>query len=143
LEASVEELNVALSNLIHSVPPGYRESIQFSGTIPLCLIKPETRSICAPCSAGFQYGAIDQHGNLKICPNANYVIGNVLETKLQELWHSEMLESYRSLSWLDDKCVSCELLSRCMGGCKVTDPSKPYAMDMAYRGPSQSSALSC
>lgn len=134
-EPSAKELNQVLEDLA-----GLQESkrIRLSGAVPLCLIRPELRVLCSPCTAGFEFGAIDQFGNLKLCSSSNKVLGNILENELVNVWQSTELEEYRSLDWLDKKCTTCDSVQQCMGGCRATDPSKLYTMDVMYRDPTRS-----
>jgi radical SAM protein with 4Fe4S-binding SPASM domain len=69
------------------------------------------------CGAGISMFSVKPDGNVTACPMLNTYIGNVRETSLKKLWHSE---AFRKLQLRDVKgqCGICKNKDIC-GGCRV------------------------
>ncbi|MDD2421885.1 MAG: radical SAM protein [Heliobacteriaceae bacterium] len=98
-------------------------------SLPFCLVAKKYHRYILTCRTGISHTAIDPDGNMKLCPVANeHRVGNILDQGLHYLWrNSPLLQEYRSLTWLPDKCRDCGYLGNCLGGCWVA--SKAYCFD--------------
>lgn len=68
------------------------------------------------CEAGRNCLCIDPYGKVKPCNAFDYVIGDVNETSLCDIWnHSEKLKSWQNTTKTDLKgCVDCQYASTCI-----------------------------
>lgn len=89
---------------------------------PFCKVPKELHQYLGRCEWGFTTAACDMDGNLSRCAmSSKYTLGNVLETEPQYIWnHSEILDRFRSKSYLPDECHECDMLSLCGGGCAMS-----------------------
>lgn len=131
LELSITDFNDTLST-IHKMKQKYNREIKITDGFPLCLIEnKEYHSIIKTCSAGISFGAIDEYGNIKFCSSSPYIVDNILETPLEEIWqNSKILENYRSLDWVDKGCKECYNFERCMTGCRATRQGEFFSPDI-------------
>ena len=96
----------------------------FEDGFPLCLTSETNWDYIVPCECGTFFATIDPQGNVRRCACHPNMLGNVLTTDLSTIWSSK-LQTFRSLSWLNDACKSCALLPQCRGGCPVSSPNNP------------------
>lgn len=75
------------------------------------------------CAAGKETLFITANGDVIPCPFlGDYRIGNIIHTKLEEIWQAEKFDLFRSfgLGKLKGKCRTCENLGgACYGGCRA------------------------
>lgn len=69
------------------------------------------------CSAGNTSVAVVANGDLMPCRRLNTVVGNVLETPLDTLYHSEAMKAYRDFEY-PTECSDCGVRTLCKGGAK-------------------------
>jgi radical SAM protein with 4Fe4S-binding SPASM domain len=83
------------------------------------LVKPSLKM--RGCSCGNQLCAITPDGWIKPCGYFSEKIGNVREHSIRDVWGSNaFLCKLRGLSKLDERCMSCEYLALCGGGCRAS-----------------------
>lgn len=100
---------------------------------PLCLVHSEVWRLLSPCRAGIDIGCIDWAGNVKHCDFSFWVLGNIKESALDDIWNSSIMQKYRCLSWIPQKCKNCKELSKCGIGCRVSSSwlqQKPFGADI-------------
>jgi radical SAM protein with 4Fe4S-binding SPASM domain len=74
-----------------------------------------------PCICGKTLAAITPDGWVRPCGYFSINLGNVREQKFSEIWEkSEFLQQMRGLKRLEDRCMNCEFLSLCRGGCRAS-----------------------
>lgn len=69
------------------------------------------------CGAGISMFSIKPNGDVTACPMLESYVGNVRETSLKKLWHSEAFEKLR-LREVKGRCAICKYKNICMG-CRV------------------------
>ena len=98
-------------------------NVQFGTSTPFCLderLVPE--GLAFTCGTGTWFASINPQGELRICNQSAKSYGNILDTPLNQIWHSREIDSeYRSLSWLAEPCQSCVFRLECIGGCRIND----------------------
>jgi len=133
LELNISEFNKALS-MLYQLKQSHKPEVRVTNGFPCCLIEDEkTESLLTPCTAGVAFGTVDEHGNVRFCSSSPYIIGNIFETPLEEIWqNSPVLELYRSLQWLPEKCKTCDKFEKCLVGCKASKATKNKAYDSDF-----------
>lgn len=87
--------------------------VKYGNCVPHCF----TPNSSVGCMAGIAYCAIDPWGNLRPCTLSSLRAGNVLENRLEDLWQSPVMETFRSS--IPSGCHRCPAFSVCHGGCKA------------------------
>ncbi|MCL5038938.1 MAG: radical SAM protein [Firmicutes bacterium] len=76
-----------------------------------------TSSLFVGCSAGIYYFGVRSNGDVVPCQLNPYVLGNVREARLTEIWRwHPLLQRWRERR-VDGRCGDCPLLFKC-GGCR-------------------------
>jgi PqqA peptide cyclase len=78
----------------------------------------------APCRCGEAKWAIDPAGNLKVCEQADEVLGSLLEEDVAELMAKAAVVEFRQ----DDRfeaCAACDTRVACEGGCRFARRACP------------------
>ncbi len=134
LKPSLEQFRIALGQMIKArddfdIPVGWGTAI------PFCLDERLlAENMSADCGAGITFCAISPKGDLRLCNQSELVYGNVLEEKIEKIWHKAELNEFRNLSWVEKPCTACSVLSECMCGCKVdASKSDSFCIDYAVR----------
>lgn len=134
LKPSLNQFRTALGQMIKArddfgIPVGWGTAI------PFCLDERLlTENMSADCGAGVTFCAINPKGNLRLCNQSEIFYGNVIEEKIEDIWHKPKLGEFRNLSWVEKPCVDCSVLSDCMCGCKVdASKSDSFCIDYAVR----------
>lgn len=91
--------------------------IKLSNCIAPCVVPERYRYLLHGCAAGFGMLAFEANGDVKICPTAEYVLGNINKLSLKKIWNCKELKIFRSLKWLPSQCTSCSYILNCKGGC--------------------------
>jgi radical SAM protein with 4Fe4S-binding SPASM domain len=74
-----------------------------------------------PCVCGKTLAAITPDGWVRPCGYFSKNLGNVREQKFSEIWeNNEFLNRMRTMTRLEDRCMECEFLSLCRGGCRAS-----------------------
>ena len=88
---------------------------------PLCVIDPKYHKYMNRCEWGITKFALNSDGSFSRCGAVHMAIDNILEKNLLDIWlENQELLNFRKLSFLDPKCVSCELKEICGGGCPLS-----------------------
>ena len=69
------------------------------------------------CGAGISMFSVKPDGSITACPMLDSYVGNVRETPLRKLWHSEVFEKLR-IRDVKGRCAVCKHKNICMG-CRV------------------------
>ncbi|MBD3225446.1 MAG: radical SAM protein [Caldithrix sp.] len=134
LKPSLEQFRIALGQMIDArddfgIPVGWGTAI------PFCLDERLlNENMSADCGAGVTFCAINPKGDLRLCNQSEIYYGNVLEERIEDIWHKSELGEFRNLSWVEKPCSDCFVLSECMCGCKVdASKSDSFCIDYAVR----------
>ncbi len=101
--------------------------VSFGDAFPLCKLPKRYHKYVAGCWQGTGFAHIDCRGGVKACAILPGTIGNLLEEPLTEIWEKRLTE-FRILSWLPQKCRTCE--NFCGGGCSASNiDSEIYGPD--------------
>ncbi|MFQ5909816.1 MAG: radical SAM protein [Thermoplasmata archaeon] len=85
-----------------------------------------------PCLCGKTLAAITPDGWVRPCGYFSVNLGNVREQKFSEIWEkSEFLREMRGIEKLEDRCMDCEFLSLCRGGCRASAYENTGRLDAA------------
>lgn len=103
---------------------------------PLCRVDPKYHRYILTCQSGISNITIDVRGNMKFCPVMDSAcLGNIFKQSLIETWqHSPVLAFHRSLSWLEEKCLKCKYLGKCVGGCAADRVQKENRIEGCKAG---------
>lgn len=80
-------------------------------------------NVCSlSCESCFSFLALDSLGDVYICNrlvnNNDFKLGNILETKLEEILRSDVIKNqYIHYKKIYQECNGCEFLDNCNGGC--------------------------
>jgi radical SAM protein with 4Fe4S-binding SPASM domain len=116
IEANESELTLAVQTIERLSGSGHgaqsnRPTFRFGSPVPRCLIPNSSNG----CMAGFVHATIDPWGNLRPCPHAPVIAGNVLEQDFETIWHSPTMEAWRK--GLLAQCDGCSHVDECRSGC--------------------------
>lgn len=91
-------------------------------SFPFCVIPEDLHPYLDKCSWGYTIAACDMDGNLSRCAmSSKYTLGNVIEKDPLDIWnHSEILDRFRSKTYLPETCQNCDTLEKCGGGCAMS-----------------------
>lgn len=129
-----ENVEVAL-NGIDRVHKELGLDIMVEDPFPLCVVPDRYKQYMQKCEWGYTKASVDAHGNLSRCgADPRYRFGNILEQPLLEIWNtSEVLESFRSKSYLPGRCQVCTDINDCGGGCPLScEIDKDHGIDYLY-----------
>ncbi|MFQ6106866.1 MAG: radical SAM protein [Thermoplasmata archaeon] len=85
-----------------------------------------------PCVCGKTLAAITPNGWVRPCGYFSVNLGNVRQQKFSEIWeNSEFLQKMRNIERLEDRCMECEFLSLCRGGCRASAYENTGRLDAA------------
>ncbi len=71
------------------------------------------------CSAAYSSLAIEPNGDVLPCQSYFEPLGNLLKTDWKTIWNHPTAKALRGHKKIADKCLSCELLKACGGGCPL------------------------
>jgi len=120
LVTTTEELNQAFKLADNA---GKELGLKLSSNVctPLCVLKSKDfdNILFTSCSSSITNKplTLDIDGNMRICNHSPIVIGNIYETKLEDIMKSEY-----SKQWVDivpDFCSDCDIFDKCLGGCRA------------------------
>jgi len=112
IEPSPEELAEAVQTVDRLRKEGKR--VKFGNCIPQCFLENSSNG----CLAGVAYVAIDPWGNVRPCNHSPTVVGNLFQQGIEEIWHSEKMDTWRNL--MPPECESCAAYAVCHGGCRAS-----------------------
>ena len=93
--------------------------VYLEDSFPLCVVPEQYRHFVHRCQWGTSGISIDLYGNIaKCCADSRFIIGNILETPLPDIWQaSSELNKRRKGLLVPEKCRQCSLYLECGGGC--------------------------
>lgn len=89
---------------------------------PICLFNPVIHGLgnkgCAACDGLL---SVAPNGDVLPCSSYPQPIGNLLDGSASfiELWHSEQAQFFQKKRYAHEKCLACEDLALCQGGCPL------------------------
>ncbi len=118
---TVKQLESALDKL-DKVAEKYKYGISCSVPIVPCVLEMKKYKNLSYgfCPAGDtrSYLTIDFGGNIRVCNHSPQILGNILKDDLEDiLEQSEYFRDFKQK--FNDKCLSCERLKECKGGCRA------------------------
>ena len=123
---------------------GFRTNLDTVDVFPWCAIPEKYHYMLHP--GGCQWGqpggvlSVVQDGGIQRCALSERILGNILFLDTSEQFthfmeNNATLRAFRNHQHLDDKCLSCELLSKCGGGCVIAAGNgDPYKSEMPQTG---------
>ncbi len=127
LSPSEEQLLQAVKNIEQLRRAG--AAIRFGNCIPQCFVTSSSKG----CTAGLTFATIGPLGEMRPCNHTSLVAGNVLQTPIAELWHSEVMGSWRDL--IPSECHRCSAYATCHGGCRAQALLVGERKDPLMQGP--------
>ncbi|MHA1965471.1 MAG: radical SAM protein [Candidatus Thorarchaeota archaeon] len=119
---SPEQHRNAITDLLNQIrvdPSLTQNQVQFLTPCFPFLVDREYVKYSEPCDCGKGLAFIACNGDVQPCGYAHLVLGNLLETSLENLWSN----SPHLLDWRDNrlngKCRVCEFGEVCQGGCRA------------------------
>ena len=123
---------------------GFDVKVDTVDVFPWCAIPDKYHYMLNP--GGCQWGqpggvlSVVQDGGIQRCALSERILGNILDYGTPEEFTKFMLENptlrvFREHRHLDQKCLSCELLEKCGGGCVIAaGRGDPYKTDIVNVG---------
>ncbi len=107
----------------HAVSSSGEMQYQISSIFKSALLREPVYYLFRPESSCCEYkrGSITIKPNGKVTPCTafdNFVLGDVRQTPLDEIWYSDLAQSFKILPVEATACKNCELLPYCGGGCR-------------------------
>lgn len=119
---SREQQISAVTSLVESVKTDLdatNEKVKFLTPSYPFLIDSQFVKYSDPCECGDKLAFISSSGNVQPCGYTHYVLGNLNETSLEDIWNkSPFLLNWRKKR-LNGKCLSCKFSAQCNGGCRA------------------------
>lgn len=113
---SIEQYRNLLAE-IDNVFEGRNSEIAFEDALPLCLFEEKYWKYINTCRCGIDKIWIDPYGNVRRCACSLGIIGNVIESSLEDVWNCKKLLKFRSFDWVSTECKKCSVFDKCHGGC--------------------------
>ena len=117
VDFKIEELNT-VAKVIQSLQL-HNFHVSFGNCIAHCLLDKPLSHLGRGCSAGVSSACIDVNGDIKICPSASFVIGNLKNESFKRIWNTKKMRDFRSFSWVPSSCTVCNFFLKCRSGCKI------------------------
>ncbi len=119
LAVRYSELGPILRDIIAESKKHQVEFMWYSPT-PMCLFNPIVHGLgnkgCAACDGLLSVGA---NGDVIPCASYDESVGNILETDVLDVWHSDRAELFRDKFLAHGECRSCEHFQICNGACPL------------------------
>jgi radical SAM protein with 4Fe4S-binding SPASM domain len=119
---STEQHKRAVADLlkqIHVNPKLTQDYVHFLTPCFPFLVDKEYVKYSKPCECGNGLAFIACNGDVQPCGYAHLVLGNLLETSLEDIWsNSPDVREWRD-NTLNGKCLVCEFGEICRGGCRA------------------------
>lgn len=118
LGPSKEDLRSAMRTLMEFADENPDLTITCGVPMPPCVLgfTDYGRVRVGYCNAGGDLIAIDWLGNLRPCNHSSLIIGNILETPLDQLLGSRGIKDF--MAPVPKMCVGCQFYETCKGGCR-------------------------
>lgn len=85
---------------------------------PLEILKQDLNFLKRKCQAGRTTLSIANNGNARPCTHNPQIYGNLFKESINKIW--EKMDDWRSEKYMPSDCMGCKILSRCLGGCRMT-----------------------
>ena len=118
IQPTHEDVRNSLDDLL-KINSDFGIKVDYLECYPLCFLRDITRFKFfsnRKCLAGVSTGAIGPDGGVRPCSHSNRSYGNIFNEDLVTIY-SRMYE-WRTGELLPDKCIKCEYVNRCTGGCR-------------------------
>ncbi len=128
-----------LKKIINENVKKYKNRVRLLTSIPLCSYPEEPSS--TQCTAGKTWITIDPEGYIRPCTHSPSKFGNAINDDIAEIWHSKEMSDW--VNNIPQKCMSCDFLEDCGGGCKASAEicHKPHDPLITFRTKNISSSL--
>ena len=135
MKPSLAQFRIALGQMIQA-RDDFEIPVGWGTAIPFCLDpRLVSANMSADCGAGVTFCAVTPNGEVRVCNQSLRVYGNLLDTPIEEIWHSPELDDFRDLGWIESPCTACSSLFDCLCGCKVdANYCDRFSVDYAVRG---------
>lgn len=61
------------------------------------------------------------NGDILSCPaSLNFPLGNIREKSLEEIWHSALVQTFKTLPIIETECRDCRIRKYCGSGCRIS-----------------------
>jgi len=121
-----QELSSILSRLRQIAEESGVKMIWYTPT-PYCELNPITSGFgikqCTACSLNM---AIEPDGAVLPCQSFYKPVGNILTDDWLKIWNNDLCKSIRERKFLDGKCMDCNLMDTCGGGCPLSREHGDY-----------------
>jgi radical SAM protein with 4Fe4S-binding SPASM domain len=110
---------IKLCTNLSSLNKYFDRDYKIANAVPFCFHDPiETSKVCigAGSDDGITRFVISADGVVRPSYFISENLGNALEDDLSTIWKSGFLYDIRNLKYVDNDCVSCNLIERCKGG---------------------------
>ena len=101
------------------------QSIRLPCPVPFCEVGQELLGIVkdcnVPCKIGLDLARITADGKVTPCTLSSTIMGDLRKNSFQEIWQDANWDRYARFEHLTDRCLSCDLMTDCRGGCDVCD----------------------
>jgi radical SAM protein with 4Fe4S-binding SPASM domain len=103
--------------------------VKLGNCLPACFMD----SGQAGCLAGLAFFTVDPWGRVRPCNHAPLICGNLPEQSVEEIWHSDGMERWRSA--YPAQCRTCPAVATCRGGCRAEALHHGNGADPLMRAP--------
>jgi radical SAM protein with 4Fe4S-binding SPASM domain len=108
---------------IKNIDEKLKIKINVEDPFPICLLEEDHKKYMNhKCEWGWSKVAVNPEGKLSRCgADPRFILGDLFDKPLLQIWNeSDILQSFRSYSYLPGRCQICENLSYCGGGCPLS-----------------------
>jgi radical SAM protein with 4Fe4S-binding SPASM domain len=121
-----QELATLLDELSGMASETGTNLIWYSPT-PYCELSPVNMGLgikqCTACSLNM---AVEPDGTVLPCQSYYEPLGNILTDDWPDIWGHTLCERIRKREYVDERCVKCEMLQLCGGGCPLSAAHGEY-----------------
>lgn len=107
-------------------------------TFPIEVHKQNLNFLNRKCQAGRTTLSIANNGDLRPCTHNPKIYGNLFKESINSVW--QKMGDWRSNDYIPVDCRKCKLLSKCLGGCRMT--AKAFTQNVKGKDPWMSDPLS-
>jgi len=103
---------------------------------PMCIIPEQYHKYMNKCTCGTKVLKMDADGNFGRCRVTGvFDLGNIFKQDMLTILKADELKSFRTKTYLDEKCHICPKLDKCGGGCPISCGSCKLSVDMLRSNP--------
>lgn len=121
LRPTLDQVRYAIDKIL-DIRQAFGFPIEFGTSTPHCIdSRLQSHGLAFTCGVGDWMAVVSPNGDMRGCNHASKAYGNILQTPLHDIWHSEeFTKDCRSLAGLSETvCGTCESLRLCRGGCRI------------------------